>query len=46
MERRAVGDNTNSGVKRIEYLFELCDQYSAELFAGEGKKKKRNAPEA
>lgn len=29
-----------SETKRIEYLFELYDQYTAGLFAGEGKKKK------
>jgi hypothetical protein len=28
-----------SEAKRIEYLFELYDKYTAGLFAGEGKKK-------
>jgi hypothetical protein len=28
--------------KRIEFLFELYDKYTAGLFAGEGKKRKKN----
>lgn len=32
----------DSETKRIEYLFELYEKYTAGLFAGEGKKKKLN----
>jgi hypothetical protein len=33
-----------SETKRIEYLFELYEKYTAGLFAGEGKKKKITKP--